>query len=90
MKAARLRAIENGYSLVRVDYWGVSGAFDPFGRVLAMQDTTPGKPYVMLVDVPVKGVATLYAVAGDWFGWLCAAAALALCAIGLGRRAKAT
>jgi apolipoprotein N-acyltransferase len=88
LKAARLRAIENGYSLVRSDYWGVSGAFDPFGRVLAMQDTTSGKPYAMLVDVPMKGVTTLYALAGDWFGWLCAAGALALCAIGLRRRTK--
>ncbi|MGA0602694.1 nitrilase-related carbon-nitrogen hydrolase [Caulobacter sp. KR2-114] len=89
MKAARLRAIENGYSLVRVDYWGLSGAFDPFGRVLAMQDTVPGKAYAMLVDVPVKGVTTAYARIGDAFAWLCALAVLALATLALARPRRA-
>lgn len=83
MKAARLRAIENGYSLVRTDYLGLSGAFDPFGRVLGMQDTVPGKDYAMIVDVPVKGVTTLYGLTGDLFAWLCLLATLGLCLAGL-------
>lgn len=83
MKAARLRAIENGYSLVRTDYWGLSGVFDPFGRVLGMQDTVPGKDYTMIVDVPVKGVTTPYRLTGDLFAWLCLLATLGLCLAGL-------
>lgn len=85
MKTARLRAIENGYSLVRIDYWGLSGAFDPFGRVLAMQDTVPGQAYAMLADVPVKGVGTLYGALGDWFGWVCGVVVAGLCGVGLVR-----
>ncbi len=83
MRMARLRAIENGYSLVRIDYDGVSAAFDPFGRVLGMLNTGPGKAYTMIVEVPTKGVATLYGRIGDLFAWLCVLATLALCATGL-------
>jgi apolipoprotein N-acyltransferase len=85
MRMARLRAIENGYSLVRVDYQGVSAAFDPFGRVLAMQNTLQGDGHVLLVDVPVKGVTTLYRLTGDLFAWLCVLATLGLVALGLVR-----
>lgn len=88
MKSARLRAIENGYSLVRVDYDGVSAAFDPFGRVLAMQDTVAGNAYVMITDIPIRGVATIYNRTGDLFAWLCVIAALGLCVFGILRPVK--
>lgn len=87
MKIARLRAIENGYSMLRVDYLGVSGAFDPYGRVLGLQDTLDGKRNVMLVDLPIRGVATLYNMTGDIFAWACLAGALALCLMGAFGRA---
>ncbi len=78
MKMARLRAIENGYSLIRIDFEGVSAAFDPYGRVLAMQDTLSGQSHMMMVDLPTKGVTTLYNRIGDIFAWLCIAMVLAL------------
>ncbi|MDQ0465237.1 apolipoprotein N-acyltransferase [Caulobacter ginsengisoli] len=86
MRLARLRAIENGYALVRIDYQGVSGAFDPYGRVLASQNTLPGEAYTLLVDVPTKGVTTLYGMTGDLFVWLCVLATLGLCGLGMVRR----
>jgi apolipoprotein N-acyltransferase len=82
---ARLRAIENGYSLIRVDFIGVSAAFDPYGRVLAMQDTVPRQSHMMMVDLPVQGVSTLYHRTGDIFAWLCIAATFGLCAYGVFR-----
>lgn len=82
MRMARLRAIENGYSLVRIDFIGVSAAFDPYGRVLAMQNTIPEQSHMMMVDVPIQGVSTLYHRTGDIFAWLCIAAAFGLCAYG--------
>jgi apolipoprotein N-acyltransferase len=85
MRMARLRAIENGYSLVRTDYYGVSAVFDPFGRVLAMLNTTPGGAYAMIADVPVKGVRTIYAQIGDLFPWLCVLATLSLCGFAAAR-----
>lgn len=83
MRLARLRAIENGYSLVRVDYQGVSAAFDPYGRVLAAQNTLSGEGHVMLADVPMQGTPTLYAMTGDLFAWLCGLATLGLAVVGL-------
>jgi apolipoprotein N-acyltransferase len=86
MRMARLRAIENGYSLFRNDYQGVSAAFDPYGRTLAMQNTLPGAAYALLADLPARGVATLYGRLGDWFAWLCGLATLGLVGWGLVRR----
>ncbi|HEX2590611.1 MAG TPA: nitrilase-related carbon-nitrogen hydrolase [Rhizomicrobium sp.] len=85
MKMARLRAIENGYSLVRVDYAGVSAAFDPYGRTLAMQHTLSGQRHTLIVDVPAKRVKTLYSLIGDVFAWLCLALALGLCGYAMAR-----
>jgi apolipoprotein N-acyltransferase len=78
MNLARLRAIENGYSLIRIDFEGVSAAFDPYGRVLAMQDTLPGQSHMMIVDLPTRRVTTLYNRIGDIFAWLCIAMVLTL------------
>ena len=71
LKMARLRAIEQGYALVRSDVNGLSAAFDHQGRVLAMQDTTTVGQHVMFADVPTRGVATIYRWIGDAFAWLC-------------------
>lgn len=84
---ASLRAIENGYALVRQDFNGSSQAFDHQGNVLAQQDTTPGDSAPWIVDVPTRGATTPYRLIGDVFAWLCAAATLA--AIGFAvRRAR--
>ncbi len=85
MKMARLRAVENGYALVRVDFLGVSGAFDQYGRTLAMQDTLPGQTHTLMVDAPAQRVPTLYNQIGDIFAWLCLAAALTLSAFAIAR-----
>jgi apolipoprotein N-acyltransferase len=68
---AIFRAIENGVSLVRPDTTkGLSVATDPYGRVLAITDTHTTSERLMVVQVPTKGVFTVYSVIGDLFGWL--------------------
>ncbi len=68
------RAIENGLTLVRHDYWnGFSVAADPYGRILARVDQSAAAERVMSVQVPTQGVFTLYPVIGDLFGWLAVA-----------------
>ncbi len=64
------RAIENGFAMIRPTYNGVSFAADPMGRILTQMDSADGGSGIMFVDVPTRGVATLYARWGDWFGWL--------------------
>jgi apolipoprotein N-acyltransferase len=77
---AAFRAIENGMSLVRAASSGLSGAVDPWGRVLGMTDFFSPGARSMVAQVPVGRVKTLYALTGDAFGWLCVAGiVLAVC-----------
>jgi apolipoprotein N-acyltransferase len=73
-----MRAIENGYSLVRPTYNGISFASDFNGNVLATMDFDPAESGIMYADVPTKGVRTLYPHIGDIFGWVCVAGFLGL------------
>jgi len=70
---ASFRAVENGFSMVRVTGDGVSATYDYQGRILAMSNsfTSPGE--VMVAHVPTQGTRTIYSVIGDLFAWLCMA-----------------
>jgi apolipoprotein N-acyltransferase len=78
---AALRAVENGYSLIRQASNGLSAVFDPQGRMLTSADYFATRQQTMTVYVPVTG--SLYARVGDVFAWLClgALAVLAVLAI---------
>jgi apolipoprotein N-acyltransferase len=73
---AEFRAIENGVSLVRPARWGVHSAVDPYGRTLAKMDEFTPEQLVMVAQVPVSGVRTIYSYIGDLFAWLCVAGLL--------------
>lgn len=68
---AVFRAVENGFSVVRPVGEGFSIAVDSCGRVIASQNYATSKERVMLADVPVQSVFTIYSVIGDLFAWLC-------------------
>jgi apolipoprotein N-acyltransferase len=78
---AVFRAVENGVSLFRAASTGVSTAVDPYGRTLATKDDVSPGGQVMVVQLPIARVATVYARAGDLFGWLCVAGLVAAFAI---------
>jgi apolipoprotein N-acyltransferase len=78
---AQLRSVENGYAMIRQGEFGVSGAFDQQGRVLAAHDYAGTDQHVVYSDVPTDGGWTLYRVIGDAFAWLCLAGTVV--AIGL-------
>ena len=71
-ETALFRAVENGFSLVRQVNKGASMAVDAHGNVLAYQDFFGVDDATMISDVPVRGVTTLYGIAGDWFVYACA------------------
>jgi len=70
VQQAPFRVIENGFSLVRPTYGGVSLYTDPYGRVLAMTDQRLASSKVLVVQVPTHRVNTVYSIVGDLFGWL--------------------
>jgi apolipoprotein N-acyltransferase len=86
---AIFRAIENGVPMVRATRWGNSVAVDALGNEVAQLDPFVAPGQVMVAQVPLGHVATIYARWGDWFGWLCVAGLVALSAWGLapGRQA---
>ena len=65
------RAIENGFSLVRPNpNFGLATAFDYQGKMISYVDYAKTKNEIMISDVPVKGVNTIYNIIGDLFAWL--------------------
>jgi apolipoprotein N-acyltransferase len=75
---ASFRAIEQGVNLIRHTSHGLSAAFDYQGRRLAAMDHYRTADYVMISEVPTKGVRTIYSRLGNWFAWVCVAGLLGL------------
>jgi apolipoprotein N-acyltransferase len=81
---ARLRAIENGYAIVRAASNGISAIVSPRGEVLVSEDHNESGPKLIVDDVPLgDGIATPYARFGDW-----PMLVLSLLAIALGWRRR--
>jgi apolipoprotein N-acyltransferase len=69
LNMARMRAIENQRWVLRATNTGISGAIDPYGRVVARAP----RNMRTAIDVPYGLVeeTTFYTRRGDWFAWLC-------------------
>ena len=80
-----IRAVENGFSMVRQVSTGSSMAADYAGRILVQQDYFHTADRLMIADVPTRGAWTLYGLLGDWFAWAGAALAVLLVALGVAR-----
>lgn len=70
-RMAVFRAIENGFSILKPTGRGLSIAADFCGRVIAKQNYFTSPKRVMLADVPVQSVFTIYSVIGNAFAWAC-------------------
>lgn len=66
---ARLRAVENGRSLVRAANTGISALVDPRGRLLGQTELFERR--ALVGDVPLTDEVTFYARHGDLFAWTC-------------------
>jgi apolipoprotein N-acyltransferase len=82
-RMAVFRGIENGVSVVRQTRRGLSLATDPYGRQLAQMDFFRTRSRALIANVPVRGVATLYAIWGDLFDWLGIVGLVVLLALGV-------
>ena len=77
-QVATFRAIENGFSEVRQASKGLSMAVDYEGHVISSSDYFASDQQVLVANVPVHGVHTIYAMIGDLFAWLCIIGLVAL------------
>jgi apolipoprotein N-acyltransferase len=84
-----LGAIENGYSLIRNGYHGVSIAVDYHGKMLSQLDNFTTDERVMIADLPTQGITTVYSRIGDLFAWLCVAGFLGSIVLAIVNRKQA-
>ena len=82
---AIMRAVENGYSMVKATGIGPSMIVDYQGRVLGRQNYGDDDG-VMLASIPTRGVATIYSRIGDTFAYLSAAILLLITVRAVGRK----
>jgi apolipoprotein N-acyltransferase len=68
---AAFRAIEQGHSIIRSTRFGLSAAISPYGEMVAQMSSFNKNNKIMIAELPVKGVATVYSVIGDTFIYLC-------------------
>ena len=68
---AAFRAIEQGHSIVRSTRFGLSAAITPYGEMVAQMSSFDENDKIMMAELPVKGVSTVYSVIGDAFIYLC-------------------
>ncbi|KAA6461867.1 hypothetical protein DYQ86_09460 [Acidobacteria bacterium AB60] len=79
-----MRAVEDGFTLVRDAKVGFLTASDDRGRILAEESAVGGNAlHTMLVSVPVRHDATVYQAWGDWFAWVDLAGVMVLGWVGL-------
>jgi apolipoprotein N-acyltransferase len=67
---AIMRAVENGYTLVRSTKEGYSTISDQFGRVVFSQATFDTDEVLYVAKVQEGSGNTFYGRTGDWFAWL--------------------
>jgi apolipoprotein N-acyltransferase len=68
---AAFRAIEQGHSIVRSTRFGLSAAITPYGQMVAQMSSFDKNDKIMMAELPVRGVTTVYSIIGDAFIYLC-------------------
>ena len=76
---AVMRAVEDGFSLVRAARNGMLTVADDRGRIVAETASNSAPFATLIANVRAGHDRTLYLVLGDWFGW-CAIALLVIVA----------
>ena len=82
------RAIENGFSMIRADYHGLSTAVDYHGNILSQMNDFTTEERIMIADIPKQGIKTIYSQIGDFLAWLCVFGLLGLIALAVRNRKK--
>jgi apolipoprotein N-acyltransferase len=67
---AVMRAVEDGFSLVRSARRGLLTVADNRGRIVAETSSNSAPFTTLLATVPTGHSGTLFLLLGDWFGWV--------------------
>lgn len=68
---ARLRAIEQGHSILRSTRFGLSAAITPYGDFVSKMSAFDNHDKIMITELPKKSIITIHSVIGDSFIYLC-------------------
>lgn len=71
LAVSSLRAVENGYSLVRITSNGISAVVDPVGRIVHESNSLNDASPVFIVNVPLGRISTVYSGIGDLLAISC-------------------
>ena len=70
-RMAAFRAIEQGYSILRSTRFGLSAAINQLGELTAQQSSFDSHNKIMLAELPIKKLTTVYSRIGDSFLYAC-------------------
>ncbi|MFZ0552553.1 MAG: hypothetical protein WAU49_19130 [Steroidobacteraceae bacterium] len=87
-RMAVMRAVEDGFAMVRPAHDGLVIASDAEGRLVAAKKDSPRGLTMIVADLPLGPGPTLYARIGDVFPWLCVLFSLLLGLLVVVRRSR--
>ncbi len=64
-RMAAFRAIEQGHSILRSTRFGLSAAVNPYGEMLSQMSSFDNNNKIMVSQLPLKGITTIYSIIGD-------------------------
>lgn len=64
-RMAAFRAVEQGHSLMRSTRFGLSAAISPYGEMLSQMSSFDSNNKIMISELPVRGIKTVYSIIGD-------------------------
>lgn len=67
---AAVRGIENGFTVIRPARGGTSLVSDQYGNTVASTSFYPAGESLVIADIEVNSVVTLYTQIGDWLSWV--------------------
>ena len=70
-RMALIRGIENGCAVLRPVNQARTLASDAYGRVLASDDFFDDEDHLLITELPIQAVSTIYGRFGDWFVVFC-------------------
>jgi len=72
-RMAAFRAVEQGHSVLRSTRFGLSAAINPYGEMSSQMSSFDSNNKIMISQLPLKGISTVYSVIGDILVYLCIA-----------------